>query len=344
MLVWIAVGVVALLVLVALGLTWFAVSTASARNAPERVVDAYLSAVVDGHVEDAVAMAGGAPKGALPDLLTDEAYAAATDRVTGYTISSAGIDDSGATVVATIQQGGDEYSQAFRLSRDGKEALFVDRWALDPIDFGYLTVAFDGPAGDNVSVDGTPIDASVNDILSRPLPAFPGTYVVSSSSADGKLQFADDSVTVAGFSADADGGEADSVIAATLTADGEAAGQAAAAGWLDACVAQPVLAPLGCDFYGETNDGETVTDIVWTIESRPTFTIGAWTADGWEVIPASGGKIYADGNYSLPSGEYGTVRYTLSNYAYGGYLNIVDGVMTFTFEGSNSGSGGGINS
>jgi hypothetical protein len=337
--VWIGIGVVVLLALLALGLTWFAVATATARNAPEKIVDSYLAAVVDGRIEDAVALGGGVPDNALPDLLTDEAYAAAGDHVTGYSIATAGIDNGGATVIATIEQGGTEFSQAFRLTRTGREAIFVDTWALDPIDYDYLRVSFDGPSGTGVTVNGVAVDAPVEAITARPLAALPGTYVVGAQSADGRVQIDDDTVTIESFSADVGG--VDVPLTATLTPEGEAAGQAAAAGYLDACLAQPVLAPEGCDFSAEATDGEVVTDIVWSTDPRPTFTIGDWTPDGWEVLPDSPGTVFADGNYSLPSGEFGTVRYTLSNYAYGGYLTIIDGVMTFTFGGSNAGTSGG---
>jgi hypothetical protein len=341
--VWIGIGLVVLLVLVALGLTWFVVSSASARNAPEKVVDAYLAAVVDGRIDDAVTMGGGVPDGMFPDLLTDEAYAAAGDHITGYTVSTAGVDTEGATVIAEIEQGDSQFTKSFRLTRSGREAVFVDTWALDPIDYSSITVSFDGPAGTDLTVNGAAIDATAANILSHPIAALPGSYVVSATAPDGKVQIADDTVTVSSFSAEAEGG-VDAVLSSTLTPEGEAAGQAAAAGYLDACLAQPVLAPEGCDFYAEATDGEVVTNLVWSVDPRPTFTIGAWTPDGWEVLPDSPGTIIADGDYSLPSGEFGTVRYTLSNYSYGGYLNIVDGVMTFTFGGSNAGAGGGISS
>ncbi|MFB2598881.1 hypothetical protein ACEXQE_13890 [Herbiconiux sp. P17] len=335
-------GLVVLLALVAGGLTWIAVSTATARNAPEKIVDAYLAAVVDGRIEDAVAMGGGVPDNMLPDLLTDEAYAAAGAHVTGYSVDTAGIDSSGATVIATIEQGANEFSQSFRLTRTGREAIFVDTWALDPIDYSYIRVGFDGPTGTGVTVNGIAIDAPAEAITARPLAALPGSYVVGATSSDGKVQIDDDTVTVDSFSADVDG--VDATLTASLTPEGEAAGQAAAAGYLDACIAQPVLAPEGCDFFAEATDGEVVTNLVWSVDPRPTFTIGAWTPDGWEVLPDAPGTIIADGDYSLPSGEFGTVRYTLSNYAYGGYLTIVDGVMTFTFSGSNASGGGGVSS
>ncbi|WP_382309024.1 hypothetical protein [Herbiconiux sp. UC225_62] len=340
--VWIGVGLVVLLALVAGGLTWITVSAAAARNAPEKIVDAYLAAVVEGRIDDAVALGGGIPDNMLPDLLTDEAYAAAGAHVTGYTIDTVGVDSSGATVVATIEQGANEFSQSFRLTRTGREAIFVDTWALDPIDYSYIRVSFDGPTGSGVTVNGTAIDEPVESITARPLAALPGSYVVGAPSADGKVQIEDDTVTVDSFTADVDG--VDATLTASLTPEGEAAGQAAAAGYLDACIAQPVLAPVGCDFYAETGDGEVVTNLVWSVDPRPTFTIGAWTPNGWEVLPDAPGTIIGDGDYSLPSGEFGTVRYTLSNYAYGGYLTLVDGVMTFTFSGSNASGGGGVSS
>ncbi|MCS5735347.1 hypothetical protein [Herbiconiux daphne] len=338
--VWIGVAFVVVLALVAGVLTWVAVSTATARNAPEKAVDAYLSAVVEGRAEDAVALAGGVPNGALDALVTDEAYSAAGDHVTGYTLGRAAIDDDGATVVAQIEQGDRRYEQTFHLGRVGKEVLVVDTWALDPQELGYLTVAFDGPAGASVVVNGQTVDASPDEIVSRPLIALPGSYVVGSESGDDEVAIGEDSVTVTSLSAAGDGGVADATLTASLTDAGVAGGQAAVDAYLDACVAQPVMAPVGCDFYAEPEAGETVTNLVWSIATRPTFTIGGWTPDGWEVLPATGGTIYADGDFTNAEG-YGTVRYTLSNYVYSGVLNLVDGVMTFTYTGSNSPAGSG---
>ena len=277
-------GSALLLVLVVAGAVTFA--TMSASHRPEATVQDYLGAVRAGEVERAMALDGTeASDGDV--LLTDEAYAAADDRVDGFRVGSVATDDDDAQVEAVVHRSdGSTHAQQFTLVRDGRDLLFFDRWALQPVDLGTVAVQVAGPASAEVAVDGTPVtrgsDGSVE------LKAYPGSYEVAPATEN-------DSYTATSATAVVEGVETaapPTLVTTTLTPSGVTAANAAVDAWVAGCVASTDLRPEGCSFglYDTESGRYTLTGQKWTLESAPQFTVGDWQDGGWTVSTTTPGS------------------------------------------------------
>jgi Tfp pilus assembly major pilin PilA len=115
------------------------------RLAPERLVADYLSLVVDGRVEKALTLSGGAAAGLDTRLLTDEANAAASNRVSGFAIGPVDYSEAGAAVSVKIRQASTTTEQTIRLVSSGKEFGVIDVWDFKDTGLASVRVAVFGP-------------------------------------------------------------------------------------------------------------------------------------------------------------------------------------------------------
>lgn len=100
--------------------------TASQSLSPSHNVEAFLQAMVDGRVQDAVAASGGEPTGVSLALLNDNVYRAADNRITDYRITGTTVNGDNATVSTVITQGTTQLDQTFSLSKSGTVLGLVD--------------------------------------------------------------------------------------------------------------------------------------------------------------------------------------------------------------------------
>ncbi|MGN8049341.1 hypothetical protein ACTJKO_06585 [Curtobacterium sp. 22159] len=320
-LVGIVAGGAAVVLLLVAGVVGYSVGTTS--HSADRPVRAFLDDLTAGRASAALAAAG-IDHDDADLLLTDAAYAKARDRVTGYRIAATRDDGDTATVTAYLRQGGRDVSSTFTLDKTGTDWGLFPVWKLEAPRLGAVDVALRGPSGTKVSVGGQATTTSKDGTVT--LTALPGTYDVV---ADGGKWYAADATkaTVAGF-----GGTASSPVSMTtkLTPAGEQAAKAAVDGWVDGCVASTDAAPKGCSFYAYGEDSAyTYTNQKWTLDARPTVTVGDWVSNGWLVTTTTAGRATFTADIAGPGGV-GTASAGPMNVNASGYIiGFTDSGATF---------------
>lgn len=293
-------GSALLLVLVVAGAVTFA--TMSASHRPEATVRDYLGAVQAGEVERAMAL-DGTEVGDGDVLLTDDAYAAAADRVDGFRVGGTATGGEEAQVEAVVHRSdGSTHTQEFRLVRDGRDLLFFDRWVLRPVDLGTVSVQVAGPASAEIAVDGAPVTRGADGSLS--LKAFPGSYEVALAAENDSYTATPTTAVVEGI----DGSNAPTLLTATLTPSGTAAASAAVDAWVASCIASTDLMPTGCSFglYDTESGRYTLSGQKWTLESAPQYTVGDWQDGGWTVVTTTPGSATFSAEGVDAAGNRGT--------------------------------------
>ncbi|PSL36763.1 hypothetical protein CLV49_0361 [Labedella gwakjiensis] len=306
---WIAAAVVVLL-LVAGGIVGSVVGTQA--NAPEREVEEYLNALIAGDAEDALAVSN-AEAGDADVLLTDDVYGDTDDRISGYEVGEAEISGDTAEVPVEITQGDESYDATFTLEKAGKAFVVFDTWSLQAPELGVVTYSVSGPEDTAVTVSGVDTTGVAAADGAVALPALPGTYTVALAGESEYLAAEPLTVTVLGFGADAAtsvnaAGEESTALTVTLTDAAVTAGEEAVEAYIDTCAASTDFRPEGCPFtaQGET-PGYEYTNCVWTLDPRPTFTIGEYDDGEWPVSTDSSGSASLECDVRDPgSGATGT--------------------------------------
>ncbi|MBF4608034.1 hypothetical protein [Curtobacterium sp. VKM Ac-1393] len=256
----------------------------SATHSADRPVRAFLDDLTAGKVDDALDAAG-IDRTKSDVLLTDAAYAKASGKVTGYRVAATRTDGETATVSAYLRQGGRDVAATFTLDQNGTDWGVFPVWELQAPDLGTVDVSVRGPSGAAVQVAGTSVKTAKDGTVS--LRALPGTYAVAYDG--GKWTKATGgSAVVGGF-----GGSSSTPVqmTAALTNAGEQAAKRAVDAWVDGCIASTDASPAGCSFYayGE-NPAYTYTNEKWTLETRPTVSVGSWSTNGWLVTTTTFGR------------------------------------------------------
>jgi hypothetical protein len=246
---------------------------------PSRQVAAYLTALEHGEASKALKIDGTKVTGA-DVLLSDRAYRAATNRITGFTLSRASTDGDHATVTAVYTQGGTRSLLTVTLVRTGTVLFLIDTWRLQPVQLASAHVEVSVPPALTVTLGGSPVHPVREQVASR---AFPGQYEVGVRGDIGTwYDVTGGTISISGFGARAD----DSTSLTTgLNSAGDAAAFAAVNRWITACAASHALVPPGCSFGLSTAGlgGITLSNTKWTLQKRPSFTVGLWDGSGWPV-------------------------------------------------------------
>ncbi|WP_448630725.1 hypothetical protein [Cellulomonas soli] len=143
---------------------------------PEAAVEAYVSAIEDGRVSDAFALADPDLPTGERTLMTDKIYGAVKDRPTGGHITD--VEKSGGSAWVTVEskQDGATVTQRLELHKQGHSFLLFDHWVLTspemPVVDLYSALPMDAST---VLVNGTMVDMESSTTVS----VLPGTYTVS---------------------------------------------------------------------------------------------------------------------------------------------------------------------
>ncbi|GAA3581476.1 hypothetical protein GCM10022198_00790 [Klugiella xanthotipulae] len=301
----------------------------SANHSPEHAVESFLGDLTNGSVRDALAQANVTT---TDDdiLLTDKAYAAATDRITGYTVESSQTKGGTAQVKVSLKQGKNSGTQTFQLKSTGKEMLFFDVWEIDKLPLETIDItSIEVPEGG----EGTIAGVSLADAIERGenLRALPGTYTVEIAENE---WFTGDpaSVSVTGFQTDTVNSPANE-LSFTLTDQGTQAINDAIDSYLNDCVKSTELQPLLCPFGAKKeNEGYVYTNIVWTLNPRPVTAIEASGSGGWSISTTKKGAASATSDVSDPAtGRSGTSSTnSISVAIMGSVRGFVDGKADIT--------------
>lgn len=228
---------------------------------PTQIAVDYLTHVVDGDIEAALKL-DGTPVTSSEVLLTNSAYAKATDRIRSFEIIRTAITkDSAQVKVRTVQDSGKKTTQ-LTLTKT------KDVWQLLPASLGFLRIA-PSPTGTAPTIAGQAIPEE----RLTTVHAFPGAYQLDGTSSL-NVTITPVSRTLTGF-----GGHLSVTPAVSLTDAGSAAVKRAADGWLAGCAAMGDAA-IGpdCPFSIDTTD-KWWTSSRWNITQQPAYTITDWQAD-----------------------------------------------------------------
>ncbi|WP_348788685.1 hypothetical protein [Leifsonia sp. NPDC080035] len=308
-------ALVAAAVLSTAAAAFFSATTIAAVQATPRIAVAhYLDALVHGKAKEAMRLGGIAARdGDL--LLTEKAYATASDRITSYTLAAPVTRKGVTTVKATVQQGDRPYERTFRVVRAGG-LPFLPLWALAPVTPDTVEVQVAGPTGLTFRIAGVTPKPGTGVLKLR---ALPGSYPVDVTSASSDFS-ADSGVAISHPSGSV---VTPTVFAARLSETGYADAKAAVESWLDACLATQDAAPANCPFtVGEpATDGIRISDLHWSLVARPDVDIlyGDWYDGGWDVR-ASGGTV--------------TASATLTRITDGATTHVTTGDIPFAYAGT----------
>lgn len=297
---------------------------------PEKRAEAYLDAVVDGDIDKVLELAPVADDEASVALLTDEVYAAADDRITGYDITD--VEEFGDTVTVTVDLDGPEDGDDVELTLvpDGKRALFFDDWKVDEGGLAREVTLSVPESSTSVEANGVTVEATGGE--DADFWALPGSYVFNPYGDSPWLEASDEPTSVPAadtFGVYAETGQPGPSEQLRDKVD------TAIADWVNDCMKATELAPEDCpqDAFGS---GDTQRKVAWTLTTMPTVS--------WD---------YFDGTFpvNLSSDETGeaTVTYEYdASYGYGPrewtkeseqedlYVNatvdLVDGEPVVTFE------------
>lgn len=297
---------------------------------PEKRAEAYLDAVVAGDIDQVLELAPVDEDEASLALLTDDIYAAADDRITGYEITD--VEESGDTVTVTVDLEGPEDGDEVELtlSPDGKRALFFDDWKVDEGGLAREVTVSVPDTSTSVEANGVTVEAAGGE--DADFWALPGSYVFNPYGDNPWLEASEEPTSVPAadtfgvYAETGQPGPSDQLREKVDTAIAE---------WVNGCMEATELSPENCpqDAFGS---GDTQRKVVWTLTTMPTVS--------WD---------YFDGTFpvSLSSDESGqaTVTYEYdASYGYGApdwtketeqedlYVNatvdLVDGEPVVTFE------------
>lgn len=280
-----AVGLIVVLV----GGGAITVNAVRGANGPDKIVQGYLGALVDGNAEQALEIADPNIPNARRVLMTNEIYGKATDRPDGFTVLNTTVTENVATVAVELRQNGAKSEVGYRLAKVNP-TLLNDNWVLQDVDTNTVAVTA-GSELSTILVNG--VEVSVGGLAEGaqsfyPLPAFPGTYEISLP-ATSKFITAEPVSVVASIG---DGGmPASAQLSAKTNAAFDTAVQEKVSTMLKTCAEQKTLKPEGCPFsayeYSDTRN------VAWKITKEPTFEIYSYETNSWQLSTDEVGEASA---------------------------------------------------
>lgn len=324
---WVPVVLAGGALLALLGGAAVAVAIVSAQRTPQAAASAFLDELVAGDAAGAQSLLASIPSG-NPVLLQPDTYAATSDRLDGYTVLSTAVDGSSATAEVEFEQAGERYTQELPLVLVRKDLGLFDVWRISSDALPSVYVTFARPDSMGLEVNGTEF-GGLEGAFDLDVPAFPGTY--DFEPIGGTDYYGAEPVTVSLRFDDSDA-PATVALPVRLTDAGVAAATSAVDATLDACLAQPVLAPQPNCGFSVAQDDATYSNVRWTLVTRPTVTFGEYSAgDGWAVIPASPGTLRLDADYETAT-ERGTAQSVIDGFEQSGAISSIDESGTAVFE------------
>lgn len=245
--------------------------------APEKSVEAYLTALQDGDVATAMELAPPNVPTAQRALLTDAVAGSAENRISGYRIvDSTERGDDSVEVSAEVTQDGVATTHSYLVERDGRTAVLFPQWRMGEVQYPSIELRL--PQGvTTLLINGQEFaaeDLGFQDGIAHAT-VLPGTYTVALASSSEFLTVVDSSVHVS-----ADQTQWYELFVSPsfeISEAGRSEVQAQVNALLDECAVSTDPDPENCPF------GTWSYEIVegsgsWTIDAHPTVTV----EEGWE--------------------------------------------------------------
>lgn len=287
-------------------------SVLSAQHSPEARVTEFLQSLVDGDATTAAEQLTDLSEHE-PDLLTQRAYDAATDHITGFTVTNVHADGDHAAVHVAVVQGKSNYTTTIDLVRTGHEGLF-DVWSVDAASLPALSLDFARPSAARLAVNGIAYPDFSSERATS-IPAFPGTYVFDIARPVDGLEVEPATVEATFVTP---GGDLHAVVGVTLSEAGADLAREAIADHERACFSQAVMSPTGGCGFAVTGDGSGYTNQRWTTVTAPVIEFGPWTEAGAEVRVVSPGTLRWDADI-----DGGTAESVFNTYQPAGWITDV---------------------
>jgi len=297
---------------------------------PEKRAEAYLDAVVAGDIDKVVDLAPVDEDEASLALLTEEVYAAADDRITGYEITD--VEEFGDTITVTVDLEGPEDGDdvELTLTPDGKRALFFDDWKVDEGGLAREVTVSVPDTSTSIEANGVTVGAIGGE--DADFWALPGSYVFNPYGDNPWLEASDEPTSVPAedtFGVYAESGQPGPSDQLREKVD------TAIADWVNACMKATELSPEDCpqDAFGS---GDTQRKVRWTLTTMPTV---SWSYfDGsfpFNLSSEMTGEATVSYEYDASYG-FGTPDWTKETEQEDLYVNatvdLVDGEPVVTFE------------
>ncbi|MDN4640551.1 hypothetical protein QCD70_09885 [Agreia sp. PsM10] len=305
------------------------------RLAPDRLVADYLRLVVDGRIEEAVSLSGGVEDGLDTRLLTDETYAAASNRVSDFAIGTVEYSAGRAVGPVKIRQASTTTEQRIQLASSSKEFGLVDVWRFENVGLASVRVAVFGPDVQDMMVNGEdlgkigPVGSTGPERQGLTLPAFPGDYEIGSTTVNVYYDVAPATASIAAITGEDAEQAGRASLHAQLNAVGEALAQNAVASYFDGCLAQGVMVPVGCTFNPSIDPGAMYSNVTWQQQALPTTRIGDWDGLGWTVDSYNDGRFTLEADASVGASTQ-RLTWTFTTMNVYGRVIVTDGIAVFT--------------
>lgn len=328
---WKKIGILGGIVVLLVGGASIAISVVnSAKYSAEATAAAYLDAVVDGDVDKILELAPVDEDEGSTALLTDEVFASAKNRITGYDIVETESIFGSTYVTVKLEGVGPDTEDEIELEmeQDGKKALVFDSWKVTGNGLA-TAIELDVPDGsEEIAVGDT--DATVADDGSYWL--LPGTYVFDPYVGNKYLEAGDGGETT--VSAGSFGGYAELPEAApTQEFRDEVDTQVAA--FLERCMAATDLDPDGCP--QSTYASGEVRNVRWTLEQAPEIDYdyfdGSFPFDLSTSVDGTAAVTYEyDASYGFGAKDWQAETETGITFYLDGDVEEVGGELQVTFD------------
>ncbi|PKZ42069.1 hypothetical protein CYJ76_04270 [Kytococcus schroeteri] len=262
----------------------------SAFFAPEKQVEQYMEAVVDGRGSDAMRLADPNIPTDQRLLMVDEVYAEVENRPTGFEIGEVKKEDDRAVVPVKYTQNGVTESVDVAVERDGSSFVFFDKWKI--ADASPLTGHVDAyvPEGtEKVVVNGREVPTNAR--AESGFAVLPGTYRFSLPNSTYQQSSGEAVRTWGPAGQESSAGQDDGQLTyePTPALEEEALKQAKA--HLEECAKSTDAEPQGCPF--STYTSEDVRNGSWKIDQQPQMHLEAgddWGQGGLRLTTDSSGR------------------------------------------------------
>ncbi|MBT2513762.1 hypothetical protein [Arthrobacter sp. ISL-30] len=257
-------------------------------NGPDRLVEDYLQALIDGDAEAALRISDpNIPEEERP-LLSNAVYAKAGKRIDGFSLLSTTVTGDSAIVRAELRQSGRKTEVVYGLAKVDPE-LLDDRWRLTADASQPVTLTVD-TAVEAVRVNGVEVPVTdAPDAYSRKstltLAAFPGEYTLALGVQEKYLAAVEAKafVTIGTGKQAPDGAGLKTEASEALRAEVAQHVDVALAG----CAASDKLSPENCPFsvyaFGD------VRGVSWSVTRKPTYELLRSSDGGWRLSGGASG-------------------------------------------------------
>lgn len=265
---------------------------------PDKKAEEFMDAVVSGHAQRATELADPNVPTQQRDLLTNEIYGGAENRISSYEITDTTVSGDRATVAARVTQDNVSSDISVDLVADGRDGLFKS-WRLDnPETLLYQQITVQVPADvESVNVNGHAVTVpSESEPHAVTLSVLPGDYEMSVEAPNKYVTYGE--AQTAQVRAD-ERFMADTVqFSAEHTEELLEEATRVANAKLDECAASGAFDPDGCPFgFGSYSDDEDYRNPTWTITQYPEYEVYG-SGESLTLSTSSPGEATLDYEYN----------------------------------------------